>query len=839
MINYILGSIKKYKSRSTLFVIALVTIFVVLPLSLLTVFQIQVEIDEKITSHARGSYDLLIRPKDSRTQVEKELGVVEENYLGAGDGGITLDEWEAMKALTDVQIAAPVASLGYFNGGKKSLEYALPQSSRWMEVNYETTDGIHRYPLPNKQAYYLLEQEDFFHGFDSVKDSNDPITGTVGDHPLFSLPVPYHLTVGIDLKEEERLTGFDFSSLDEELHEDFMREFGYVDQTQIRPIPIIYLEDARVPIHVTVSTKELDWSTESTISYKEKLGLQSNDSFSLLNQDTPLRLEMMEKFSLLKNESKHSIVTNIYDLSNEIQPFLNKPLRLNDGGDVSEAQSGYENNLYTSRFYRAKPITYDISGDTLAVSEIGEENGVSIYREIEAEKNEQKHIQDVPFVLHPVGSFTTKAHQDTLAASPLGIYQQAPVTLENSGDILHETIAPGSFVSAPAHGLMNIEDAAYIKGEKPIDAVRVRISGIGAYDEIAEAKILHVAQLIQEIGDFEIDIVAGSSPMPITVFVEGIGEVSQPWTSLGVATKITEGWDRVNIIIVSLFVLVSLSYMLNRFLFRRRLQFEERKLLLELGWKKRHIRSFYFGEYSILVLVALFISIGILFVCLFLSLVDWSVFFWLLGVVAFVIVLGVISVFQKDRPLLLKHHRLKSESLLLQNIFYYKRFIILTFIQLMTMTSTVTFVGLSIISTVIETNITNLGSYINDQLLTSFLLVIIASLALSIFTMIESTTSFLTVRQGEIETLRDIGWRKNEILSLYLKESSLWSVLAILLGTGLGILLISIIYTLTLSSLFLAIGLMVFLIILVVLLTYIMIRRYLLTRGGILAYHSF
>lgn len=36
---------------------------------------------------------------------------------------------------------------------------------------------------------------------------------------------------------------------------------------------------------------------------------------------------------------------------------------------------------------------------------------------------------------------------------------------------------------------MNIEDAAFIKGESPIDAIRIRISGISGYSQEAEKLI--------------------------------------------------------------------------------------------------------------------------------------------------------------------------------------------------------------------------------------------------------------------------------------------------------------------------------------------------------------
>ncbi len=73
-----------------------------------------VQVTSQVDAHWRGAYDILVRPHDSRLGLEKTAGVVEPNFLGfTGTGGITLDQLAAIRGLADVELAAPVAFIGY------------------------------------------------------------------------------------------------------------------------------------------------------------------------------------------------------------------------------------------------------------------------------------------------------------------------------------------------------------------------------------------------------------------------------------------------------------------------------------------------------------------------------------------------------------------------------------------------------------------------------------------------------------------------------------------------------------------------------------------------------
>src|SRR5919198_1351316 len=61
----------------------------------------------------RPAYDILVRPKRSTIGLERSRGLVRENYLSGIFGGITLRQYAAVQAMAGVQIAAPIAMVGY------------------------------------------------------------------------------------------------------------------------------------------------------------------------------------------------------------------------------------------------------------------------------------------------------------------------------------------------------------------------------------------------------------------------------------------------------------------------------------------------------------------------------------------------------------------------------------------------------------------------------------------------------------------------------------------------------------------------------------------------------
>lgn len=66
-----------------------------------------------VRSSFRSAYDILVRPPRSTTSIERASGLVQGNYLSGIFGGISLDQFREVKSVPGVDVAAPVANLGY------------------------------------------------------------------------------------------------------------------------------------------------------------------------------------------------------------------------------------------------------------------------------------------------------------------------------------------------------------------------------------------------------------------------------------------------------------------------------------------------------------------------------------------------------------------------------------------------------------------------------------------------------------------------------------------------------------------------------------------------------
>jgi putative ABC transport system permease protein len=66
-----------------------------------------------VSGNFRTAYDILVRPRGSATPLERSAGLVRSNYLSGIYGGITLRQWSTIAHVPGIEVAAPVANVGY------------------------------------------------------------------------------------------------------------------------------------------------------------------------------------------------------------------------------------------------------------------------------------------------------------------------------------------------------------------------------------------------------------------------------------------------------------------------------------------------------------------------------------------------------------------------------------------------------------------------------------------------------------------------------------------------------------------------------------------------------
>ncbi|PLR92671.1 hypothetical protein [Bacillus sp. T33-2] len=60
----------------------------------------------------KASYHIVVRPPGTKSLPEKS-GLMDPNYLSGLNGGISLKQYEKIKNITDIEVAAPIAVIGY------------------------------------------------------------------------------------------------------------------------------------------------------------------------------------------------------------------------------------------------------------------------------------------------------------------------------------------------------------------------------------------------------------------------------------------------------------------------------------------------------------------------------------------------------------------------------------------------------------------------------------------------------------------------------------------------------------------------------------------------------
>lgn len=73
----------------------------------------RLEVRGKLARNFRGAYDILVRPRGVETSIERSEGLVRDNYLSGIFGGITLAQYHEISRLPGVEVAAPIAMIGY------------------------------------------------------------------------------------------------------------------------------------------------------------------------------------------------------------------------------------------------------------------------------------------------------------------------------------------------------------------------------------------------------------------------------------------------------------------------------------------------------------------------------------------------------------------------------------------------------------------------------------------------------------------------------------------------------------------------------------------------------
>jgi hypothetical protein len=113
MVGFILDHVRRGVGRSLALVAGVLvatTGFTVLTASTATS---RLSVTGTLAQGSRAPYQIMVRPPGARTMVEQQRGLIRPNFQADTYGGITAAQWRQVRAIRDVEVAAPISMLGY------------------------------------------------------------------------------------------------------------------------------------------------------------------------------------------------------------------------------------------------------------------------------------------------------------------------------------------------------------------------------------------------------------------------------------------------------------------------------------------------------------------------------------------------------------------------------------------------------------------------------------------------------------------------------------------------------------------------------------------------------
>lgn len=743
-----------HRKRSTLFIfLAFSAFFFLIPFLIQHIKQTELTVQQTLEQQGRGQYDLLVRPSGSRSEIEQTTGTVAENYIGDGNGGISLEDWREIQAHPSVELAAPVASIGYFSGEGKTIALPVPKYSTLFSWSFQTTDGIHMYSLPGTDhILFLADEAEEGAGYHSLRYiAAYSGEGSINDKYMFvHLPKNYSLLAGIDPHSEERLIG-------QPLVELFNKEAGWsanLTQQNVGSeiIKVIKREGFGLPLYLSLKASPIELKPDDVRNI-----LHFNEEELLLDMvSQDIDTEIFEQlFTPLLAQQPSETETKTVDLSRHLSPFEGTPYRLDDDF-VLQPLEAHAKDLNTGIYYTADKVVYQQDGEKLKVFQIGNEKP-PVYKEV----HHKGSSEEIPYLITEVATFKYDESQESgIVSSPLGIYATQE-TLTNDGKQVIPTIMPGSFVSSPAAAITDIESAALIKGNRPIDAIRVKVTGAASYNAEIKERIDQLSVFLLEKG-YEVDVVAGSSFVKQTLDVEGLGEVVEPWTTLGVAQSLQDHWSLITLLQVGLLIVFSLVWISTRNILESALYREEKSLLQTIGWSSGQVNRIRLLDQGLIFVMACVVAIGLL-----------AVFRFGASSMALAGAAGVLALLTCTVTIYLPTRKINIEKRSGSFRYYLHLLFPMTIIIFLTLTIC-TMQVLILADTLSEQNYSTLGNLLTQQTGVFQLAILTVAIMLALYSLWEGIDVLLNERKNELKMYKAIGWTAGQIRRFIWQD--LWRV---------------------------------------------------------------
>ncbi|HLS07433.1 ABC transporter permease [Lentibacillus sp.] len=555
-----------------------------------------------------ASYDIVVRPEGSRS-VTEDKNLLEPNYLSGMSGGISIEQYETIKEIAGVEVAAPIAMIGYgdYEVELDTIDITEPALYRLVQEKV-TNNGIKEISEPWNMYFPVKYWSNLNKGPEYGVGSPDPILNVSSSF----------LLAGIDPEQEAKLVGLDEAILTLGNSRYFSEDdtVSYSAVSDVHQFPAILSTHAYVDQDIHFTLEELDVQFGNEEEAEETMEMVKDRGGAKYLDTVPGDLK--EQYSYTSEELFKIFFSSIAGVDMETgEPYESEYKALPQAGGewMPFRPSPVEYSPVESPYMERWPFAYEVNkvyndGDVF-----------SVYLNTETFREPLgfgTNSDDWPRV-HPkwIGFYNPSKldiSQDPANELPMETYRPASADLVldpqlnpvNPSKTLKPTDDPYGFLTNPPDMLTTIEAAESILGDEPISAIRVKVAGVSELGEESQATLEKVASDIEEATGLITDITLGSSPQLTLTYVpslndeEAIGWIQQPWVHIGSAISLFREANLGLTGVLASVIGVAIIYVWATSLvsmFSRRHEFA---VLLSIGWRPSQVSKLLFIESMII-----------------------------------------------------------------------------------------------------------------------------------------------------------------------------------------------------------------------------------------------
>ncbi len=685
MLHYIFLMLRRQRSRSLLtstgFLLAACALILLSATTQTTVLQAT-----QIISHNwRSTYDLVVLPP--RTHVPASKAIAPDQFEGY-DGGISIQQYEQIKKLAGVAVAAPIAFISYAQFPTTVIQLGSSHPAPgFYRLNWTLTAFNGQRSITEYQASVNVYASDACSGLCNLSSEQQQTLNSIGVNDYFFTKNGNYLT-GVPDPGTFLLAAIDPDAENQLVHLDR----SIVAGAQLPQQPTLSLDASQPSIQGMNANEQVpNYDVPLLINTQPPGQIALHASFVHLstNVTDPQQIAIHGGSSYLAHLPQQTVFSgNVPIPQNDLHIFT-KGTTLAQQGSSLQVQS-YGNPSFALNFTASpsslpyQPATPPKGGTspayTLVPNNTGNDENLHgnevAFRDLKPLPGDMQQqngtigytyqavydtiYNGATYTVQPVGQFDSKRlsaeFTNALNWLPENTYTPSPTVLRYDAQgnpikptTLLPTTNPAGFTLQSPLALTTLAAAQQIRGDHCISIIRVRVAGNVTPDDAGWKHVAQVAQEIQQRTGLQAIVTLGSSPQPTLVYIPGtkqgvngaaqdiapLGWVEERWISVGAGILYLNQLGETQTLLLGAVLLVCLGYLAVTLSSLVAFQRRELALLSALGWRPWHPVGAFLGQTLLLAMGGGLGGIGLALLLVFLigSSPPWLIVAWTLPIV--------------------------------------------------------------------------------------------------------------------------------------------------------------------------------------------------------------